>query len=75
MVLPASSPRRVGLLAGICWTKSQSPRYSLGLGAMVINDLNALPVIPCYYDSTCACGFFLGELELNIDPESPGFIL
>ena len=27
---PASSPRRVGLLAGICWTKRQSPRYSPG---------------------------------------------
>ena len=26
------SPRRVGLLAGICWTKSRSPRYSPGLG-------------------------------------------
>ena len=29
VVLPSS---RVGLLAGICWTKSQSPRYSPGLG-------------------------------------------
>ena len=32
VVLPTSSPRRVGLLARICWTKSQSPRYSPGLG-------------------------------------------
>ena len=35
VVLPTSSPHRVGLLAGICWTKSQSPhyfRYSPGLG-------------------------------------------
>ena len=32
MVLPTSSPCRVGLLAGICWTKSQSPHYSPGLG-------------------------------------------
>ena len=31
-VLPTSSPHRVGLLAGICWTKSQCPRYSPGLG-------------------------------------------
>ena len=31
VVLPTSSPRRMGLLAGICWTKSQSPRYSPGL--------------------------------------------
>ena len=30
-VLPKSSLRRVGLLAGICWTKSQSPRYSMGV--------------------------------------------
>ena len=27
VVLPTSSHRRVGLLAGICWTKSQSPHY------------------------------------------------
>ena len=32
VVLPMSSPRRVGLLEGICWIKSQSPRYSRGLG-------------------------------------------
>ena len=42
VVLPMSSPRRVGLLAEICWTKSQSPRYSPGLGggggAVVTND-------------------------------------
>ena len=39
VVLPTSSPRRVGLLAGICWTKSQSPGYSMGLGgAVVTND-------------------------------------
>ena len=39
VVLPTSSPRRVGFLAGICWTKSRSPRYSLGLGGVVTNDL------------------------------------
>ena len=27
------SPRSVGLLVGICWTKSQSTRHSLGLGS------------------------------------------
>ena len=32
MVLPTSNPRRVGLLAGVCWTKSQSPHYSPGRG-------------------------------------------
>ena len=32
VVLPTSSPRSVGLFAGICWTKSQSPRFSPGLG-------------------------------------------
>ena len=33
LILPTSSPRhRVGLFAGICWTKSQSPRYSLESG-------------------------------------------
>ena len=32
MVLPMSIPARVGLLAGICCTKSQSPRYSPKLG-------------------------------------------
>ena len=35
MVIRKSSPRRVGLLAGICWTRqSQSPRYSPGLGGL-----------------------------------------
>ena len=29
--LPTNSLHRVGLIEGICWTKSQSPRYSLGL--------------------------------------------
>ena len=41
VVLPTSSPHRVRLLAGICWPKSQSPRYSPGLGgggAVVTND-------------------------------------
>ena len=41
VVLPICSPRRVVLLAGICWTKSQSPRYSPGRGGeagMVTND-------------------------------------
>ena len=28
----------VGLLPGICWTKSQSPCYSPGPGAVVTND-------------------------------------
>ena len=28
---PPTPPPMVGLLAGICWTKSQSPRYSPGL--------------------------------------------
>ena len=37
VILPDSSPRRVGLLAGICWTKSQSPRYSAGVGAVPAN--------------------------------------
>ena len=33
LVLPTSSPRRVGLLAGICWIKSQVPAKSPpGLG-------------------------------------------
>ena len=32
VVLPISSPRSVGLLAEICWTKRQSPRYSPGVG-------------------------------------------
>ena len=31
-VLPTSIPRRVGLLAGIRWTKSQSPGYFPGPG-------------------------------------------
>ena len=31
VVLPTGCPRSVGLLAGICWTKSQSPRYTPGL--------------------------------------------
>ena len=30
--------RAVGLTAEFGWTKSQSPRYSLGLGPMVTND-------------------------------------
>ena len=34
MDLPTSSPRRMELLAGIRWTKSQSPRYSLGVGVV-----------------------------------------
>ena len=38
MVLPTSSPCRVGLLAGICWTKSQSPLFSGPGGALVTND-------------------------------------
>ena len=38
VVLLTCFPRSVGLLAGICWKKSQSPSYSLGLGAMVTND-------------------------------------
>ena len=38
MVLP-TGPCSVGLLAGICCTKSQfSPHYSLGLGAVVTNE-------------------------------------
>ena len=32
------SPRRVGLLAGSCWTKSQSPCCPRGGGGMVTND-------------------------------------
>ena len=32
MVLPTSSHRRVGLLAGICWTKSQFPHGGGGGG-------------------------------------------
>ena len=32
VLLPTSSPRMVGLLAGICWTKSQNSRYSTGGG-------------------------------------------
>ena len=35
MVLPIGCLRSDGPLAGICWTESQSPRYSPGLGAMV----------------------------------------
>ena len=31
MVLPTVCPRSVGLIAGIFWTKSQSPRYSPGV--------------------------------------------
>ena len=38
VVLPTSSPCRVGPLIGIFWTKSQSPRYSPGVGAVVTND-------------------------------------
>ena len=42
MVLPKSSPRRVELLAGICWNKSQIICYSPGMGGggggMVSND-------------------------------------
>ena len=30
--LPTSCPRRAGVLAGINWTKCQSPRYSRGGG-------------------------------------------
>ena len=32
VVLPAVCPRSVVLIAGIFWTKSQSPRYSPGVG-------------------------------------------
>ena len=37
MVLPKSTSSRAGLVAGICLTKSQSPRYSPGLEAWCIN--------------------------------------
>ena len=39
--LPTSSPHRVGLLSGICWTKNKNPRYSpmgVGAGGVVTND-------------------------------------
>ena len=36
-VLPTSIPRRVGLLAGICWTKSQNSRLFPGAGAVLTN--------------------------------------
>ena len=41
-LLPTSSPRRVGLLAGICLTKSQSPRYAPGLGGSWLQMTGAL---------------------------------
>ena len=36
--LPVGCFRSAGLIAGICWTKSQSPRYSQGVGSVVTND-------------------------------------
>ena len=37
-ILPSVHPRSAGLLAGICWKESQSPRYFPGVGAVVTND-------------------------------------
>ena len=42
MVLPTSSPHRVGLLVGICWTNSQRPHYSPGLGRPWLQMISAL---------------------------------
>ena len=45
VVLPKSSLRRVGLLARICWTKSQSPHYSPGLGGWWLQVTGALSLL------------------------------
>ena len=42
VVLPTSSPRRVGLLAGICWTKSQVPAIPRGWGGAWLQMTSAL---------------------------------
>ena len=45
VVLPTVCPRSVWLIPGIFRTKSQSPRYSPGVGAMVTNDWCVMLVI------------------------------
>ena len=47
MVLPTSSPHRVGLLAGICWTKRQGPGYSPGLRVRALVTTLHSRNIPC----------------------------
>ena len=42
MVLPTGCVRSVWLIAGICWTKSQCPRYSPGVGGLWLQTTGAL---------------------------------
>ena len=46
MVLPTSSPRRVELLAVICWTKSQKSPLFPGPGGPWLQMTGALHIVP-----------------------------
>ena len=45
MVLPADCPGSMGVIVGICWTKSQSPHYSPGLRGLGLQMTGALRLL------------------------------
>ena len=49
--LSTGCPRSMGLLAGICWTKSQSFRCSSGIGVVITNDWCIVKIYYDLYDS------------------------